>query len=138
MNRIPPPESCIVSGRLEAVNYRKGRFRLVVKRDSYLSGRLCAESLNMEALRPLWGKRVTVEGMVHFRANGQARLIEVRRISHRLVKDGVFEEMPSVEVQQPHDLFSDRAEHARNFDPIELAGAWPGQEPIEELLDQLD
>ena len=105
---------------------------------SSLSGRVCAESLNVEVLRPLWGKQITVEGMVHYKANGQARLIEVRRFSSRLEKDGVFEKMPSVEVQQSHDLFSNRIEQVWDFDPIGLSGAWPGDEHIEELLKQLD
>ena len=138
LNRIPPPESCIVSGRLVEIDYKNGRFRLLVNQGSYLSGRICAESLKVKALRPLLGKQITVEGMVHFKANGQAILIEVRRISRRLEKDGVFEEIPSAKTQQPDDPLSDRAEHASNFDPIELAGAWPGNEPVEELLDQLD
>lgn len=56
-------------------------------------------------IAPLWGKQITVEGMVHFKANGQAKLIKARRISSRLEKDGVFEEMPSAEVQEPHNFF---------------------------------
>ena len=138
MNKIPTPESYIVTGRLVKIDYNSGRFRLLMNQGSSLSGKICDESLNVEALRPLWGKQITVQGMVHFKANGQARLIEVRRISSRLEKDGVFEEMPSVEIQQPHDLFSDRIELVRNFDPIQLSGAWPGNEPIKELLKQLD
>lgn len=116
--------------------FKRGHYKRTAR--LLASGRICAESLKVEARRFLWGKQVTVEGMVHFRPNGQARLIEVRRISRRLVKDGAFEVIPSVETQQPHDLLSDKAEHARNLDPIELAGAWSGKEPIEELLDQFD
>lgn len=138
LNDIPAPESHIVSGKLEEINQGNGRFRLVVNQDSYLAGRICTESLSAETLRPLWGKQITVEGMVHFKANGQARLIEARRVSTWLEEDGLFEEMPSAEVKQPNSLFTDRMEQARAFNPIELAGAWPGDEPIEELLDQLD
>ena len=138
LNDAPDPESFIVSGRLERINYSNGQFRLLVNQDSYLPGRLCAESLSVEALRPLWGKQITVEGTVHFKSNGQARSIEARRISSRLEKDGVFEEMPSVKVQEPNILFPDRMDQAQTFDPIELAGAWPGDEPIEDLLEQLD
>lgn len=138
LNDIPTPEAQIVSGRLEEISFEKGGFRLLVNKESSLSGRICDESLDAETLRPLWGKPITIEGMVHFKINGEVRLIEARRIGRFLEKDAVFEEMPSVEVQQPYDLFSDRIEQVRNFDPIELSGAWPGDEPIEELLDQLD
>lgn len=138
LNKVPPPESCLVSGRLEEIEHGNGRFRLLVNQNSILPGRICTEFLNAEALRSLWGKKITVEGTVHFKTNGQARLIEARRIGNSLEKDGVFEEMPNVEVHEPHHLFSGRMEQVRAFDPIDLAGAWPGDEPLEELLDQLD
>ena len=137
LNDIPAPRSFIVSGRLDEIKHGNGRFRLLVSEKSALFGRLDA-LLSVEALRPLWGKQTTVEGMVHFKANGQPRLIEARRISGRLEKDVVFEEMPSIEVQKSHDLFLGQGKQVGAFDPIELAGAWPGDEPIEDLLAQLD
>ena len=137
LNDIPTPKSFIVSGRLDEIKHGNGRFRLLVSEKSALFGRLDA-SLSVEALRPLWGKQTTVEGMVHFKANGQPRLIEARRISGWLEKDVVFEEMPSVEVQKSHNPFPVQRKQVGGFDPIELAGAWPGDEPIEDLLAQLD
>ena len=137
LNDIPTPRSFIVSGRLDEIKHGNGRFRLLVSEKSALFGRLDA-SLGVEALRPLWGKQTTIEGMVHFKANGQPRLIEARRISARLESDSIFEEMPSVEVQRPRVLFSVQRKQVKGFDPIELAGAWPGDEPIEDLLAQLD
>ena len=137
LNAIPAPRSFIVSGRLDEIKHDNGRFRLLVSEKSALFGRLDA-SLSVEALRPLWGKQTTVEGMVHFKSNGQPRLIEARRISGRLEKDVVFEEMPSIEAQKSHDLLQGQPKQVGAFDPIELAGAWPGDEPIEDLLAQLD
>ena len=137
LNDIPAPRSFIVSGRLDEIKHGNGRFRLLVSDKAALFGRLDA-SLSVEALRPLWGKQTTVEGMVHFKANGQPRLIEARRISGRLEKDVVFEEMPSIEVQKSHNLFPVQRKQVGGFDPIELADAWPGDEPIEDLLAQLD
>ena len=137
LNDIPTPRAFIVSGRLDEIKHGNSRFRLLVSEKSALFGRLDA-SLSVEALRPLWGKQTTIEGMVHFKANGQPRLIEARRISGRLEKDVVFEEMPSVEIQKSHNLFPAQRKQAGAFDPIDLADTWPGDEPIEELLAQLD
>ncbi len=138
LNDIPSPRSFVVSGRLDEIKHGNGRFRLLVSRKSTLFGRLDAASLSVEALRSLWGRQATVEGMVHFKANGEPRFIEARRISSQLEGDNVFEEMPSVEIQKSHDLFPVQRKQFGAFDPIELAGAWPGDEPIEELLAQLD
>ena len=138
LKELPAPRAFVVSGRLDEIKHGNGRFSLLVGEHTRLFGRLDPTSLNIESLRPLWGKQTTVEGIVHFKANGQSRLIEARRISGRLEGDSVFEEIPSVAIQEPHDLFPYHDSKFRAFDPVELAGAWPGDEPIEDLLAQLN
>ena len=138
LHDIPAPRSFIVSGRLDEIRHGNGRFRLVVDQKSALLGRLDAASLSVEALRSLWGRQTTIEGMVHFKANGRPRFIEARRISRRLEGDSVFEETPSVEARQPTELFPVQRGPVGAFDPIDLADSWPGDEPIDELLAQLD
>ena len=138
MNDCPKPRSFIISGRLDEIKHGDGRFRLVVGQGATLFGRIDPTSLDVEALRPLWGKHTTVEGIVHFKVNGLPRLIEARRISGHQIGDNVFEEMPSVEVKESQDLLPVPWKEAKVFDPIQLAGAWPGDEPIEQLLAQLD
>ena len=132
------PRAFIVSGRLDEIKHGNGRFRLVVGQGSALLGRVDPTSLDVEALRPLWGKHATVEGIVHFKVNGQPRLIEARRISGHQGGDNVFEEVPTVDVSDSRGLFPAPRKEVNAFDPIELAGAWPGDEPIEHLLAQLD
>ncbi|MDE3000918.1 MAG: hypothetical protein OXU79_17725 [Gemmatimonadota bacterium] len=46
--------------------------------------------------------------------------------------------MPTFDEEDSLDLFPIPWEEAKLFDPIQLAGAWPGDEPIEQLLAQLD
>ena len=99
---------------------------------------------------PLWGKRATVQGVVHFKSNGLPRLIEARRISAHAEGDMIFETMPEAEagVGKPADAQSGRerptavsgavGKAMRRVDPMILWGTWPGDEPIEELLAQLD
>ena len=138
LKSIPAPKAFIVSGKLDEIRYGGGRFRLLLGQDSPLLGRLHPDSLDIEALRPLWGKPTTVEGMVHFKVNGQPRLIEARRMSGYTEGDGIFEEMPSLEKSEKQVLVMDQSGRARSADPIELAGAWPGDEPINELMTYLD
>ena len=138
MNDCPKPRSFIVSGRLDEIKHGNGRFRLVVGQGSALLGRVDPTSLDVEALRPLWGKHATVEGIVHFKVNGQPRLIEARRIC--VIKEEISSSKKcrrsTLRIRTACFLFHGRKRSA--FDPIELAGAWPGDEPIEQLLAQLD
>ncbi len=139
LNKIPPPKAYIVSGQLNEIKHGDGRFRLVLGDGSSLLGRLDRTALNIEELRPLWGKETTVEGMVHFKVSGQPRLIEARRIGKRREGDSVFEEKPSVErADSTTFLSTSKKAQPRSFDPMKLWGSWPGDEPIEELLSHLD
>ncbi len=134
VKNIPLPKAFIVTGMLDEIKHGGGRFRLLLGRNSYILGRLNADFLDVEALRFLWGKPTTVEGTVHFKVNGQPRLIEARKISARVEGDEVFEEMPT----RKQDMERVLRASAQVADPKDLAGAWPGDEPIEELLAELD
>lgn len=113
-----------------------------------LQGRLGRGNLDVELLRPLWGKPATVQGIVHFKSNGQPRFIEARRISARAEGDTIFETMPEAEIgdREIGDALTEpdrlgpvaraSAKGIRRMDPMVLWGAWPGDEPIEELLAQ--
>ena len=125
----------IVSGRLDRIEHGAGKFRLIVDRNSTLPGRLVGEGLDVEFL---WGRQATVEGMVYFKDNGQPRLIEARRVRGYMEGDSVFREMPSADVPTRRVLTPDEAKSGRAADFMKLWGTWPGDEPFEELLAQLD
>ena len=134
LKNIPPPRAFIVSGMLDEIKHGDGRFRLLLAKHSHIIGRLHRDFLDVEALRPLWGKPTTIEGMVHFKANGQPRLIEARRMRSSTEGDRVFEETPII----TEGLTVKMQERGRSTNLSELVDAWPGDESIEELLSLLD
>lgn len=149
LHLIPAPRAFVVSGRLDEIGHGLGRFRLLIDGDSLL-GRLDRRHLDVELLRPLWGKLATVQGIVHFKSSGQPRFLEARRIDARSEGDRIFETMPQAEPGGGESVGalteSDRRPSAsrsslrdwRRVDPMVLWGAWPGDEPIEGLLAELD
>ncbi len=149
LHLIPAPRAFVVSGRLDEIGHGLGRFQLLLDGAS-LPGRLDRGLLDVELLRPLWGKLATVQGIVHFKSNGRARLIEARRISARAEGDTIFETMPEAETgvgtlanpvrdsQSSSPVAGVLGKVPRRVDPMILWGTWPGDEPIEELLAQLD
>jgi hypothetical protein len=137
--QLPEPRAFIVHGKLDEIRHSGGRFRLLLDNGLQLLGRLHAEFLNGESLRPLWGHAATVEGMVHFKLNGQPRFIEARKISAPAAGDEIFSSLPMVPARLSQDsLFPELAQRPRDADPMALWGAWPGEEPLEELMAQLD
>jgi hypothetical protein len=138
-SQLPPPRAFIVRGKLDEIRHSGGRFRLLLDNGVQLLGRLHAEFLNGESLRPLWGHPATVEGVVHFKLNGQPRFIEARKISTPTAGDEVFASLPMVPARMAQDaLFPELLTRNKDADPMSLWGAWPGDEPLDELMALLD
>ena len=95
---IPLPRAFIVSGRVKQIAHTRGHFQLEVSTGRNLYGRLHADANDVELLQPLWGKQATVQGLVHFKANGQPRMIEAQRISAGQADDHLFAEIPHNEL----------------------------------------
>lgn len=137
----PEPMAFIVHGKLDEIRHSGGRFRLLMDDGVSLLGRLHVEFLSGESLRPLWGHPATIEGMVHFKLNGQPRFIEARKISAPADGDEIFSSLPTTTTcLQQESLFPEltKKNKDRHGDPMALWGAWPGDEPMEELMALLD
>lgn len=135
---IPRPRAFVVSGRLEAIQHEAARFRIVLDSGQQLLGRLESERLEAEVLRPLWGKPTTVDGIVHFKINGEPRLIEARKIGASTGGDRAFAALPTATAATNAGLFRELSAPAVSSDPKQLWGAWPGNEPIDDLMAELD
>lgn len=137
LKSLPPSRAFIVSGRIAEIATGSGHFLLELGEKKRILGRLQLERFDIDALRSLWNERATVQGLVHFKANGQPRLIEVHRLRAYRNGDAVFEKRPSAERPESRGMTLLRARQARSFDPLNLCGTWPGDEPVEELLVQI-
>ncbi len=135
---LPQPSTQIVSGILDQIKHSSHSFELRIDEKSSISGRLTDEFADMESLRPLWGKKTTVVGLVHFKRNGQAKAIVARQIYSFREGDQYFNEIPN-----PHPTSRLRNQgvaatpSAIQFDPKRLAGTWLGEESLTDLLDEL-
>ncbi len=135
---LPEPRAFVVTGKLDEIRHSAGRFRLFMANGARMLGRVHPEYLSAESLRTYWGKEVTIEGLVHFKANGDARLIDARKLLEHRAGDEVFDVSPQVHPERQKELFPELVhEKGRKGDPMSFWGAWPGDEPIEELLAEL-
>ncbi|MDQ8184085.1 hypothetical protein [Pelagicoccus sp. SDUM812002] len=137
--KLPEPRAFIVSGRLDHIQYSDRQFLLVLTAGQKLRGSIHQEFLSEESLRPLWGKPVTIEGLVHFKANGTPRFIEARKLSVQTSQDSIFDEMPRISVGETAEFFPELSTKSKKrADPMVLWNTWPGDESIDELMAQLD
>lgn len=133
----PAPRAYVVSGRLDEISYPTKGLRLTLPDESHILGRL-VPGVAAESLRPLWGRPATVEGIVHFKASGQPRLVEARKIMAQVPGDAIFHELPVVDPEPAggRDRIPLGLADSINLDRI--TNRWPGDESIEELMEMID
>ena len=138
LQALPSQKAVIASGQIDEIKYASGRFRMRLESGKCVLGRLDTKTLESEVLRPLWGKDATVQGTAHFKANGEPRLIVAHRLRPRSEGDEIFQTVqPAPDVRQSLEMSAGRRRGFSAFDPGDLAGTWPGDESIDELLDDL-
>lgn len=134
---LPVPRAFIVSGRVQQLAHTRGQFQLEISNGRDLYGRLHADANDAELLRPLWGKQATIQGIVHFKANGQPRMIEAQRFAAGQAGDHLFAEIPDSKLATSKVRPEGTQGGARVAKPMELVGTWPGDESVQELLQAL-
>lgn len=135
---IPKPSVHLISGVLDQVQYSDGCFQIEIEQGKKISGKISSDHIDKESIRPLWGKDTMVEGTAYFTVNGDIRMIEAHFIGHSTKAAEHFRHLPSA---PNHPDFRTRVLEANrdklDFDFLELGKLWPGDEPVEELLDLL-
>lgn len=131
-----PPSTQIISGTLDQITHSSPSFELRIDEKNSIPGHLAAGVVDTESMRSLWGKRVTVSGLLHFKRNGQPRVLVAKQILAYRDGDNYFSRPPSSSLAS--EIRNQRDQAMSRFDPLELAGKWPGNETISELLDELD
>ena len=77
-------------------------------------------------------------GTLRFAPAGQLQFVEARGMTTRVSGDDVFGELPSSDAGKPWGALPGPFPSDDYARPRDLVGAWPGDEPVEELLALLD
>ncbi len=134
--KTPAPQAMVVSGKLEQVTYKTGRFLMELPGGMQLRGRVHPEFLDAEDMRNLWGKKVSVKGLVHFKPSGAARFVDAELLKLMDPSEEIFERLPmAVQIEAPFEGMIQGAREA--VEVSEVWNQWPGDESIEELLADL-
>jgi hypothetical protein len=134
--RIPEPRVFIVSGQLDAIQHSRKRFQLVLPDGQIVPGRIDEEFVSAEELRDFWGKGVTVKGLVYFRPSGRIQTLDAQQIKSKETGDEVFAEIPMVQSEAEFLVSAAQASERKDW-LSQIWGKWPGDEPVEKLLEEL-
>lgn len=132
----PKPQTIAVSGLFNLIEHSNRRFQLKLPDGKSLHGIMDSSLVDLEEMRELWGKRVTVKGKAHYKPSGKLRSIEAVSVRPFEEGDEILQTFPRS--QKRLTLFNDFiAEKNANKSLKKIWGKWPGDESITELLTAL-
>jgi hypothetical protein len=133
---IPLPQAVLVSGFVNMIQHSQKSFELAFENGGTVRGRIDDQLIPIETMRRLWGKKVTVKGVLHYGASGKPRMLEAQSIETSKAGDEILESVHAVrESSEWLTGLKPALEETQMVSSI--WGKWPGDESIEELLGAL-
>jgi hypothetical protein len=132
----PEPQAVLVSGCFDIIQHSTRRFQLTMKNGQTVRGKIDEGSIALEEMRRLWGKQVTIKGMLHFMASEKPRFLEAQVINPYQNGDELFETM-RLPLSTTETLMQTRKEVSQRNIVSEIWDMWPGEESIEQILSAL-
>ncbi|MCP5054284.1 MAG: hypothetical protein GY940_44360, partial [bacterium] len=115
------------------IEHNKRRFQLTMEDDRTVNGIMDPSLIDIENMRELWGKRVTIKGKANYKPSGSLRSIEARLVRPFAEGDEILQKIPS---SQRRFQFAEEFLLEKNSTNAlkKIWGKWPGDESIEDLL----
>ena len=133
---IPEPQAIALAGSFNLIEHTSRRFELILDDNKKISGRIVSSYVDVEQMRRLWGRKVTLKGTAYFKPSGCVRLVEAEMIKPFEHGEEVFQSIP--EPKMPIELISKlKKKYGRKSPLMEVWGKWPGEESIDEILGAL-
>lgn len=129
-DQTPSPQAVRVAGTLETISASRPEIALKLKDGTRVPAR--TEEHDPETLRVLFGRKVVVSGIAHFRPSGRVLKLDVELIEESTAGDALFESAPVARELRPvaAELAQDESSGV-----AAIFGTWPGDESEEELLE---
>lgn len=134
--KTPEPQAVVLTGFLDEIGHSQRKFQLILETGQIVRGKVREKAVPLERIRTLWGKKVTVKGVLHFLPTKKPRFLEADIVQPHEVGDEVFSNLtlPLSTQEVVSQLQSDKIKEGV---VSEIWGKWPGDETTEEILEAL-
>ena len=134
LDRTPPPERVRVSGTLTLLRAKGASFE-VTTREGVV--RCALRHGEISSLGALFGGGVAVNGTAVFRPSGRLLRVDADVVERMRQGDDLFSRVPAALSLPQQLLDAQPTSSARGSWLRDVVGAWPGDEPLDELLAEL-
>ena len=132
---IPEPQEVIINGTVEELKYSKLRVTINT-REGVVNG-ILGEELDPAEISKYWGKDLTIAGTAYYQPSGKLSFLYIERVFEPNYTDIYFSRPSRKEtVEQQIQRQQKQLKNANHLG--EIVGHWPGNEKIEDIINQLD
>jgi len=129
---MPPPQATRVAGVLDTISASRPDVVLSLADGTKLPARL--ETHDLQELKTLFGAKVVISGVAHYRPSGHLLLVDVESVAPARDADDLFSAvpLPRTRLSLPEPVEQDATSGVSAF-----FGCWPGDESDDDLLTAL-
>ncbi|MBU0559498.1 MAG: hypothetical protein KKG93_07980 [Bacteroidetes bacterium] len=132
---IPAPSKVVINGKLDEMKYSKGKLVLITSKGNVNS--FIKDKTLIEEVVAFMGKEITVSGVGHYKPSGQLSFVKIIEFSEPGKNDKIFSRTPVAMNVEQQILFQLKEGKKKNS-LADIVGKWPGDESLEEILEELD
>ena len=133
-DETPNPQSMIINGVVELMEYSKGRVRIITETGAVEA--FLGNDLKQEQIQGFWGKDVTIAGTANYRPGGKLGFVMIDRIFKPGKGDEYFSKKKNIETVE-QQIQRQWKEGGYKNHLSEIVGNWPGDETDEEFEEML-
>lgn len=131
----PDPQAVLLTGFCNLIQHSNRRFDLTLEDGRTVRGKIDEKAIALEQLRNLWGKKVTIKGIIYFTASKKPRFLEAQIITARQIGDEAFK---TINLPLPTmEIVSKVREKSNQKIVSDIWGKWPGDENVDDILNAL-
>lgn len=132
---IPNPKNVIISGKLDEMKVSKGRLGL--QTNDGIVNIYTNDSGTISHIKEYMGQDLTINGVAHFKTNGDINFIDILSFAKYSSRDNYFNKKPTSHSTSQQVLFQVEKGKVKNSISA-LLGHWPGEENDEEFFNVLN
>ena len=132
---IPEPQSIIINGILEELKYSKLRVTINTK-EGAVNG-ILSENIEPAEVSKYWGRELTISGTAYYQPSGKLSFLYIERVFEPNHTDIYFSKPTRKEtIEQQIQRQQKQLKYGNHLS--EIVGQWPGDENIDDIINELD
>lgn len=125
-----------ITGKFDLMKHSNSLIEIITQNKKIRA--FLSSSIDLHSIKNFFGEEVTLDDVAHFNPRGQISSFEVSKIRIANASDEYFKRIPNPIAEQFQLMDVAQSQLYKGTKLEKVVGKWPGNEDVEDLLQQLD